>query len=193
MKKPIALVLSLVLCFAFAACTQVPEKQTVPDEADTKTNDSGNVSGLPNPMTEMTEEEFNSEFNTAVWVPEGSEDVHFFKIEAGDLKIAQVDYTRFDNEYCYRFAKGDEQDISGMYYTWTYDTENDSSGVYKPACHMRINEDEGVGACTWYDSRTGTNYSITMSEGATRDKLISTFDTIFGYYCAVYGEEDVTE
>ncbi|MBQ3897316.1 MAG: hypothetical protein II742_02330, partial [Clostridia bacterium] len=101
--------------------------------------------------------------------------------------------TRFDNEYCYRFAKGDEQDISGMYYTWTYDTENDSSGIYKPACHMRINEDEGVGACTWYDSRTGTNYSITMSEGATRDKLISTFDTIFGYYCAVYGEEDVTE
>lgn len=189
MKRAVALILSFVFCLVFAACTPIPAKQPAPDETDADAEDSGSMVGLPNPMSELTEEEFNNEFNTAVWVPEGSEDIHYFKIEAGDLKIAQVDYIRFDYEYCFRFSKGDEQDISGMYYTWTYDTENDSSGIYKPACHMRLNEDEGAGACTWYDSRTGTNYSITMSEGATRDKLISTFDTIFGYYCAVYGEE----
>ena len=193
MKKIIALGLSLVLCFAFAACTKVPEKTPAKDGTEVDiAEDTGNV-GIPNPMTELTEEEFNKEFNTAVWVPEESEDIHYYKIESGDSKTAEVDYTRFDYEYCFRFSRGEEEDISGMYYEWTYDTENDSSGAYKPACHMMLNEDEGVGACTWYDTRTGTNYSITMSENASRDKLISTFDTIFGYYCAVYGEEDVTE
>ena len=182
MKKIFSIILCLALTLSLAACTKVPETEGVPT-GEYETNNEQ----IPNPMQQLTEEEFNNEFNTAAWVPKGSENVEYYKIDSGSgFVIAQINFTRFDKEYCFRFAQGEEQDISGMYYEWAYQNENDSSAEGKPSCQTYINEDEGAGVCNWYDSRTGTNYSITMSEGATRDLLISTFDTMYGYYCAIY-------
>jgi len=183
MKKYFALLLSFMFILSLSACTKIPDTKT-PTEAD---SDNEPV-GVINPITELSEDEFINEYG-AYWLPEGSENMRFSQINTSDddIKLAQIDFTRFEKEYCFRFLKGEEEDISGMYYEpWDYDNKTDSSKTGNPTCHIRITKDgeTDVGACTWYDEKSGTNYSITMSENASRDLLISTFDSIYAYYCA---------
>lgn len=188
MKKVIAFVLCFALVFVLSACTKVPDNG---GEEDTTKGEGMN--GVPNPMTELTEEEFENIYY-AYYLPDGAEDPHFFKIASiseDTLEIAQINFTRFDKEYCFRYAKGPEQDIAGMYYEWSYDKEDDKLNEdSKYSCHIQINEDEGAGLASWYDEASETNYSISMKEGATRELLLSTFENYYKFYCEIYAVEE---
>lgn len=188
MKKILAIILCFALVLTLSACTKVPSN----GEGEQTTKNEG-MNGVPNPMAELTEEEFENIFY-AYYLPDGAEDSHFFKIASiseDTLEIAQINFIRFDHEYCFRYAKGPEQDIAGMYYEWSYDKENDKlNDDSKYGCHIQINEDEGAGVASWYDENNKTNYCISMSEGATRELLLSTFENYYRFYCEAYSVEE---
>ena len=195
-RKFISIILCFILVFTLSSCTKVPEKTEVEDsvpDIDAFIEEEESIPGVPNPMTELTKGDFDKIYG-ASWVPEGSEDVHYFTIQGfgkDESDIVEIDFTRFEHEYCFRYLKGPEQDISGMYFTWNYDKEDDKLSDTSPAtCHIQINDTEGAGLASWYDENSGTNYSISMSEGATRDLLLSTFESYYGFYCATYGIEN---
>lgn len=185
MKKPIA----LLLCFVFAVCISACAKSgsSEPVTEQNGETDAG-LASMANPMTELTKEEFEALYGAST-VLEDAEDVHYYKIEYDEINIAQLDFTVNGREYCFRFEKGDPYDISGMYYAWTYDSETDKDNTYKTVCHLQLNETEGVGLCSWYDTDNRRNYSLSVSANADPLELVTICDHFYGFYSAKYGEE----
>lgn len=186
MKKSILVLLVLTLIFSLTACSKLPEKE-ISDNNNAK-NDNSDVT-IENPVTELTEDKFVNIYG-AYYLPEGSENPTFsqIKVEGEDEQIAEIDFTRFDNEYCFRYFKGEEQDISGLFYD-IYDVNKQAkTDLEDGTCQIKIvkDNDKNVGAATWYDKINKINYAIIMEEGATEDLLISTFNQYYGYYCRTF-------
>ena len=117
--------------------------------------------GLANPWEETTAEELARFPGVTFGVPEGAEDIEYRLLREDSL--AEMQFTWHDLRYCARIKPAAEfEDISGLYYDWTYETPCQVSwcvGVDR----RYIGEGETVDVSLWYDAVSGLMYSVSTS------------------------------
>lgn len=167
MKKIIALLLVLMLCFALCACGEDPEKPADGDRG---------LSGIPNPVTEVTAEKLRSDSGLNFTAPEGATDVVCNEI-SGEITIYEMSFTldleEFSAGFNVRAAKTDSLDesISGMYYEWEM-TGDGALGANKdvPLCSY-LCDDGNVGVCYCY--KDGFTWAVSMESGADEVSMLN--------------------
>ncbi|WP_066646593.1 hypothetical protein [Christensenella timonensis] len=99
-------------------------------------------------------------------LPEGAADVTYSVMESD--KTAQAVFTWNGDTYTFRMTPGTpETDLSGMFVDFA-NTEDLTWKDYP----FTVSYNEGAeGKAAWHDELTDVTYSVTMSQGATRDKL----------------------
>ena len=190
MKKLLVIVLSAMMVFAMCACGA---KEEEPD------------AGLPNPVTECTQEELLEVTGFDLAAPADAENVAYSYIAVeGEETIAQLIFTVDGKEYCYRAqptaitsmfgsvredenasadsltealqnAVGIGAALAGLNYEWEGMATVDVS-----YCEgVSANNDGKAGFISWLDVAPGILYSLGMNDGCTQDLLINMADSIF--------------
>ena len=126
--------------------------------------------GIPNPMVEVTSEEFSQKLGFHLGVPEGAKNVQYYIIGS---ELGEMMFMLDGMEYTARIKAADEyEDISGMYFDRT--TTDDCNIKGRPGKVMRyISKEENSmdDVCLWYDEAPGIMYSL-----ATYDTDLFGFD-----------------
>ena len=128
--------------------------------------------GMPNPYKKLRLEDYCSQSGLGM-DPEELSGCKAYRINTEPalygLKLRDSD----ELEYDFRsMEKGSSEDISGMYYEWTTVDGHPSEA---PQCRVFLN-DSGQGVCSWEDEER--IYSISMTEGASKVKLVWMRDKI---------------
>ena len=191
MKKLLVVLLSAMMVFSMCACGAKEEEQ--PD------------AGLPNPITECTQQEMIEATGIELAAPPEADNVVYSYITIPDQEpIAQVTFTVIEDDYCYRAQSTAATSImtgiddkgmtiadniedalksginigaalSGMHYEW------------KAAASVDVQYCEGIcafnegkeGFIAWLDVVPGILYSLSMDKGCTQDHLMTMANAIF--------------
>jgi len=132
----------------------VEEVETV-EPADTE-----ETAGLANPMKEITDEDeiFNLSYNLIP--PKDAENLKTFLIN-DTLFEQQFEY--MDGDYTLRVQPGEEyEDISGMYYEWTSETDMNYPIDGNSHLYDYEGEDEFVEVLCWYEAEKNINCSLSV-------------------------------
>lgn len=169
MKKILSMILALAMVLALCACgvaPAAPAEEAAPSEP---------VANMVNPVHESTAGDILSTLGFDMSSVAGYENVRYAIID-GNPSLAQAVFTLNGDEYCYRIAAApSEMAIDGMYYSW-FSSENVEVGH----CIATLNlTSEGQGVISWFDVVPGIMYALSMSSGATADKLTAAATAIF--------------
>ena len=166
MKKAIAMLL-LITMLALTACGQPAAAQTKKDETQTQ---NAATAQIANPWRSVTEEEAKSLCPGSLTAPAGAQNVHFRAMEtAGQPALVQLDFDYDGYAYTAREQQTNDKsaDISGMYYTWTHQTDmtlrNWPDSAKAGTCYRFIGEGEWADLCAWYDTATGVSYTLSVT------------------------------
>ena len=169
MKKTIAFGILLVM-LALTACGQTAPAAAPASEPAAEPQQEVETVQIPNPWRDVTEAEAKALCPGSLTVPDGAENPRWSVMEtAGAPALVQLDFNRDGYSYTAREqATGDrDADISGMFYTWTEQTEMTLSNWEESAksgtCFRYIGENEWVDLCTWYDTAKGISYSLSVT------------------------------
>ena len=127
--------------------------------------------GIANPMHGSSQEEIHALDGVTLSIPKASTTATWMRIYSSeDSVLDQVTFEYGSAEYCYRAKKTKElQDISGMYYNWTYVEDLDDAKLYT--------NEHGQGIVLWFAE--GASYSLSMSESATAESLEAMFELVW--------------
>ncbi len=127
---------------------------------------------LANPWRDITEAEAKELCPNSLAVPENARNVLWSALDsAADPSgvpgaLVQVFFDLDGSSFTAREqVTGDpEADISGMYYDWTCQTDENLRNWADSVCHTyrHIGEDGYADLCTWYDAESGTSYSVSI-------------------------------
>ena len=173
MKKGKTLIRLLILGGVAYALYKVQQEEDAAAFKETLREELGEpeeepVCGMPNPVRELSFEEFNRSAGTDVdFEALDGTDPRTYCINADPviygIRLDDSDFFKYDLRFC---EKGFDGDISGMHYDWTQQINYPASD---PECTVYLNED-GQGVCRWED---GTRqYTLAMIEGASLVKLV---------------------
>ncbi len=173
-RKCIALIIALALCIILSGCTEpVGQAQEGPVfEQDSQLN-------IINPIKQMSRQELVESCGINLGEPEGAKELEYSLIRLKDQKpIAQLRFTLDGHELCLRAQVVDTTsaagDISGLYYEWDVEQHVFVSMNYAVAC---LKDD--LGYIKWIDMAPGIQYSLSMTEGADVDSLVSMAEAVF--------------
>ncbi len=163
MKKTIALFLLFVL-LAMTACGQAsPAGETPQGGEDAQVQ-------LANPWRDVTEDEARTLCPGSLRAPEGAENVQWSVMEsAGQPALVQLSFDLDGQSYTARQQTTNDKaaDISGMYYTWTAQTditlENWEPSAQAGTYSRYIGENEWADLCSWYDAEKGISYTLSVT------------------------------
>ncbi len=160
MKKNMLIIFACAVLFSLAGCGQSVDSQTQAE--------------VPNPVTEVTQQQLLEKTGISFAVPEGVENVIYSYIDTGDGQpaTAQMCFSLDGIDYTARAVSSDVPgdtlpDISGLYYDWE---QSDTAQVGYNSAQLFLNEGE-QGYVTWYDYAPGLLYCVSMGSGASADAL----------------------
>lgn len=166
MKKAIAILLLLTM-LALTACGQSAAAQTKKDETQTQ---NAATAQIANPWRSVTEEEAKSLCPGSLTAPAGAQNIRWSAMEtAGQPALVQLDFDLNGYAYTAREQQNSDKsaDISGMYYTWTYQTDmtlrNWPDSAKAGTCYRFVGEGEWADLCAWYDTATGVSYTLSVT------------------------------
>ncbi len=191
MKKMIAVILTVLLAVTvLTACQQAPQPaasasaseapasasaEPTKEAQPSATQEAQSSAQIANPWTQAKDA---AEVKTLTGIemsalPEGATGVSYSVLEKE--KLAQAVFTWNGDEYTFRMAPDDAvEDMSGMYVDFKAE-EDVTFGKY----HYDIEYNEGAeGESTWEIEPTNMDYSVTMSTGANREKLIAVSEAL---------------
>ncbi|MCF0109742.1 MAG: hypothetical protein HUJ57_06715 [Erysipelotrichaceae bacterium] len=149
MKKLLIALLAMA-CVWTVGCAK---KEEAPAETQEETTE------VANPMKEATVEDINNLVGIEIKMPEGAEVTAAYIISD---KVGEVRFTLDGKDYTYRAAKGDEEDISGLYYDWKQNDDIHVNG------HLgKLMGAEGIANANWYDAENKINYSLNSETAGT--------------------------
>ena len=164
MKKTIAAVV-LISMLALASCGQplpaaeAPQSGEAPQPAES--------AQLANPWREITEAEAKELCPLSFAVPAGAENVRWSVMESAEEPLVQLSFDLDGNSFTARAqVTGDaEADLSGMYYDWTYQSDESLKNWADALCHTfrYIGEEGYADLCTWYDEENAVSYSLSVT------------------------------
>ncbi|MBQ9437455.1 MAG: hypothetical protein IJU50_03915 [Lachnospiraceae bacterium] len=178
MKRKISFVIvfALGLTLALSACGK-----SKPTGADT-TQETGNPSaesdidiGVPNPWRDVTEEEAQEVCDKLFKAPEGARNIAWSIMDPIDVSdeavrpLVQLGFSLEGLSFTARAQQGvkEEEDISGMYYTWDVTEDiiltNWGMGGMPGKIYRYNREKETAELCTWYDAENRIAYSLSVS------------------------------
>ena len=175
----------LILALALSACGQ--QKAAEESRQGSEPAQAAEPAQIPNPWRDVTEEEAMALCPNSFVVPEGAENARWSVMENGPESggvpgpLVQLTFDWYGTSYTAREqVTGDtETDLSGMYYTWTAQSDETLrtwAGGAMPCKTFRfIGTDEWADLCTWYDTEVGISYSL----GVTA-KDLDGFDILAG-------------
>lgn len=137
------------------------------------------ASGIPNPMRSATSDEIQELLGAPLRLPMGATGAAYFLYEMpGAEPMAEVQFFLSYISYSYRAQKADAAaNISGVFKT--FETQQDIPLTSDIQATLRFNE--GLdGICIWYDAPSALNYSLSMQEDASADRLTATAKSVFG-------------
>lgn len=183
-KKLTALMLSVILSFAFAACTKTEPVVTEPDEQEPEESVE-----IPNPF--VTYDNYDQLMSAAPGIalapaPQGATNVTYSSCQPeGKLEFVQCDFTLGEDTYCYRAASCKSEanvkdDLHGYYYDFTKDeTVKTASGE---SYRLRTYDADGIGVGSWYSSVTSCQYTLTAHTSQDPATVIAAAaDLLVGY------------
>lgn len=114
---------------------------------------------VQNPMHSSSYEQILEKDGFSLSVPEGSNDVHYFRIFSDkDSVLCQVSFDLDGKVYTYRGKRTDSPvDISGMYYTWNEQEKVGDATV--------LLSSEGPGIALWYEK--GVSFALICLDEAS--------------------------
>lgn len=165
--RRILLVFTLLLSALLTACTSPSHPQ--------------NSASIPNPIHETDEAGIVAATGISLPAPSAAEDVSWSYIERGDAApLAQMQFT-LDGKKAFLRAQttgktnlDDLEDISGLYYDWTAETEEQVA-----YCKAKVCTNGEVGYVAWLDVVPGVQYCLGMTEGAGTQELVKLANQVF--------------
>lgn len=133
-----------------------------------------------NPVRSVTAETIQRELGITFQTPEGAEELRYAIIAGEDGSVAEMSF-RLDGAECAcrimpaGIPERDVPDISGMYYEWQQAAE--ATVGYNTAKLCWIEGAQGV--IRWYDYAPGLLYSVSLSSGATEEKLTELAEALY--------------
>ena len=167
MKKRICLLMALCMLFTLAACAY--------GHPSAGTEANGAPAQIANPWRDVTEAEAKALCPASFAVPDGAQNAQWSAMDAGAKAsgvpgaLVQLSFDLYDNRFTAREQlTGDrDADISGMYYDWTYQTEetlkNWTDGTMKCRCFRCIDDSGYADLCAWYDAASGVSYCVSVT------------------------------
>ena len=122
---------------------------------------------IPNPWTDMTEEELRAASGLSFTLPADAESTAYRFLDAE--KLAEVDFTWSGDEFCLRampFVPEDGAalpDISGMYFAWENVEETPVSNYTGTIGQAQTGSDSWVERVIWYDEASGTIRTLSVT------------------------------
>lgn len=173
-RKSIMFLLAALLCLSCTGCIEPVE--TEPNYEPLAEADS--QLGIVNPVKELSRQELIEKSGIYLGSPDGAEDMVYSLISlAENSPIAQLRFTLDGQELCLRaqnISGENAIDISGMYYDWEL-TEH----VFVSRNYAVVYLSADTGYIKWVYAPAGIQYSLSMAEGADRDKLIELAELVF--------------
>ncbi len=165
-------ILSIAVALTLLATSLCACKLTV----KTDDNEGGNMAGMANPWTDITEEEAYQLCANGFSAPEGATNVRWSKMLPDNdpakeyQTLVQMKFDLDGVEYCARQQSvGDDSsvDISGMYFDWQKSEDVTlagwAGGNMKGTVSTYDGDDESARLCRWYDVETGDAYSLSAA------------------------------
>jgi len=174
-KKYLIVLIALALCVVLSGCTEPVDK---PQEGPVFEQDS--QLNIINPIKQMSREELAENCGIDLGEPEGAKDMVYSLIELKDQNpVAQLKLSLEGHELCLRAQAMDTEtaagDISGLYYEW--DSVNHVFVGVNNYAVASLKDD--LGYIKWLDGASGVQYSLSMTEGADLDTLVSLAEAVF--------------
>lgn len=169
MKKRL-FALTLVLALSIAVLAGCGSKKEEEEEAP--------MTGMPNPVTEVTRAELIEKTGIELDGPVGSVDHTFTIIDMADgSKIAQVDFTLNGVSYTQRGWLKDQanlEEIAGIYFT-----EPRPAGIIIDHRNGTLYTGDGMCAVVWWDRVPGITYSLSCTENEDGARLMEVAEATF--------------
>ena len=128
--------------------------------------------GMANPWTDLSPEEFSSKSGFEVNVPSDAENVVYRFLEADNLSEVLFDVNGLS--YCYRIKPSSSfTDISGLFYDWENINSAPVSGQEGISYEAKDGETQ-VQLILWYDDVAGVMYSLGQTSGAETPNVSDT-------------------
>ncbi|MCR5576273.1 MAG: hypothetical protein K6F56_04630 [Oscillospiraceae bacterium] len=166
MKKRICLLLAVCLLLTLAACGHGHGAASAPVSEAVQ---------IPNPWRDVTEDEAKALCPASFTVPDGAENARWSVMEAGadpsgvPGALVQLSFDLDGNHFTAREQRTDDRDadISGMYYDWTYRTEETlktwADGTLACRCFRCVDDSGYADLCAWYDDGPGVACSVSVT------------------------------
>lgn len=181
--KLIYLISAALFCVAMTSCDR--KSMTNSNTDSTKTiADSENKArhasfvGMPNPWTDTNSAEAEKTAGFTLGIPEGATDI-IYRILKSE-KLVEMDFRLYGERWTARTKPAaDTEDISGMYFKWSYDSAADTAVLPLPGKERRA-ESSGkhILSALWFDKENSRVYSLSVS--ASEKQPILPAKTIFG-------------
>ena len=174
-KRVLSIIIALFFSFGLSGCIEPVEK---PDYTKPLAEQDSGLT-VVNPVKEMSRQELIDCSGIDLGAPEGAADMVYSLIDLKDTAdIAQLRFTLDGHQLCLRAqtmsALAPAGDISGLYYEWEY-TKN----TFVSMLYAVVNISGHIGYVKWIDAEAGIQYSLSMSEGASEEKLIELAERVF--------------
>lgn len=181
LRSLLCLLMSLAMVLSLCACGAA--NQTQPEDGNSVSSaaadEDTSLVEIPNPVLEVDEAGQLEKTGVALHAPEGAADELRTVIQAeGESPIAAIAFTYEGKPYEYRCqstASVDApDDISGMYFDWTEETEAEVQGR---AAQVRVCDE--AGCVLWLDVVPGFTYALSCTESVDAQTLVNVANLVF--------------
>lgn len=176
-KNAIYLISAAMCCF-LTACSSKSTDNINSRAENTAVSAAAHFAGMPNPWTDTTAEEAEKAAGFAYGIPKGATNIIYRILISQNL--VEMDFMLNGDKWTARTQPAKElEDISGMYFSWKYDSAADTEILPLIGKERRAESDgKHILSGLWLDKENSRTYSLSVS--AMKKQTLAPAKIIFG-------------